>query len=402
MHLTQSQSPISAIEGGYHLLSQATLTNVLSALIEQKISYRAARVFFSCCSMRSVREAVARFKQSKNERPGPAYFRIDEIRQRIGTQSERLIRADLKQLTANGLLSFSEEAITIASVPLAFTERLLERLGRSVRRLIPVPRRMLEFLAQCRCPSLLRGILVYLLRGLSIRQGSINPCGSVKSSWVAQLADISLRAAKSVRARLIQMGWLSKDVGSTQRKLNATGAYFRINTEWQRPKCPMDNPTRCDSQSAPPPLESALKFAPPIQYLKTSKNFKDQKLSFREPTAGVCQRSKESLLTPPVLKNIQAIDLQDFLRLEALYWQALAAKWLAPCEANVLNWISAAVRSREVVRKGGGDAIRVFVAIVRHQLWNTITGAQEDYARQTLARFRAMHPKLYRSSGESV
>ncbi|MBD1848354.1 hypothetical protein H6F89_34400 [Cyanobacteria bacterium FACHB-63] len=346
--------------------------------------------------MRSIREAVARVRRSKKESPSPIHFRLEEVQQRIGTQSEKLIRADLKQLAATGLLSFTKDAITISTLPLNFAQPLLERLGRSMRRLIPVPRRLLEFLAQCRCPSVLRGIIVYLLRGLAIRQGIIHACGSVKSSWVAQIADISLRAAKFVRARLIQIGWLSKDVGSTQRKLNATGAYFRINTEW---RCPVDNSPRCNSQSASPPLESAPKSAPPIQNLKTSKKCKDQKLSLREPNSGVCQRSKESPLTPPVLKNIQAIDLQDFLRLEALYWQALAAKWLTPCEANVLNWISAAVRSREVVRKGGGDAVRVFVAIVRRKLWNTITGAQEDYARQTLARFRAMYPKLYRSSG---
>ncbi|MBW4422801.1 MAG: hypothetical protein KME13_27090 [Myxacorys californica WJT36-NPBG1] len=337
---------------------------------------------------------MARFKRSKNEKPSPVYFRIDEIRQRIGTQSERLIRADLKQLETNGLLSFSEDAITIASVPLTFTQRLLERLGQSMRRLIPVPRRMLEFLAQCPCPSLLRGILVYLLRGLSIRQGAINTCGSVKSSWVAQVADISLRAAKSVRARLIQMGWLSKDVGSTQRKLNSTGAYFRINTTW-KPIAPeglksMNNVIHSDREFAPLPCKKTCEFAPPIEDLKTSnKNLKDQKLL---KPSGVYQQAESK----PTLCNVRTLDLREFYRCEALYWQAVKARWIDHSEANVLNWISAAVRAREAASKAGGDAVRIFVAIVRRKLWNTITGVQEDYARQTLARFQAMQPELYR------
>jgi hypothetical protein len=390
MNQTVPQSLPSTIAGGYSLLSQATLSNVLGALIDEKISYRASRVFFACCSMRSIREAAIRFRRAKNEKSCPLLFRLKEIQHRIGTQSENLIRSDLNQLKAQGLLSFTEDAITLTTVPLNFTQRLLERFGRSMRRLIPVPRRILEFLSQCRCPSVLRGIIVYLLRGLAIRQGIIYACGSVKSSWVAEIANISLRAAKSVRARLIQMGWISKDVSSTQRKLNSTGAYFRINTEWKSSQEPRDKVIHGDS--APLPRKKRCEFAPPIENLKTSnKNPKDQKLS---KSSGVYQHTKSK----PTLCNIQPLDLQEFHRCETLYWQAVKARWLDHSEANVLNWISAAVRAREVVSKASGNAVRIFVAIVRRKLWNTITGAQEDYARRTLARFREKELELYRRS----
>ncbi len=388
MHSNQSSSPI---EGGYCLLSQATLTNVLGALIDRTISYRAARVFFACCSMRSIREAAARCRFRKHQK---IQFRFDEIRQRVGTQSEKLIRADLKQLERSGLLSFTQDAIEVATVPITLTQSF--DLGRSMRRLIPVPRRILEYLAQCPSPSVLRGIIVYVLRGLTLRQGIVHACGSVKSSWVAQIADISLRAAKSVRAHLIGIGWLTKDTGSTQRKLNATGAFFRINTQWrqssstQKLSQTVDNSDPPDSKSAPLPVQSARNFAPPIQDLKTSMNTKHQNLSER---SGVYLQKEE--LLPPTLHNIQAIDLHHFDRLESLYWQAVSAGWLDHSESNTLNWICAAVRAREVVRKSGGSAVRVFVAIVRRKLWNMITGAQEEYARKTLVRFRETQPQCY-------
>ncbi|BAS60246.1 hypothetical protein NIES2135_65080 (plasmid) [Leptolyngbya boryana NIES-2135] len=395
MHSTQSSSPI---EGGYCLLSQATLTNVLGALIDRAISYRAARVFFACCSMRSIREAAARCQIRKHQK---IQFRFDEIRQRVGTQSEKLIRADLKQLERSGLLSFTQDAIEVVTVPINFTQSF--DLGRSMRRLIPVPRRILEYLAQCPSPSVLRGIIVYVLRGLTLRQGIVYACGSVKSSWVAQIAHISLRAAKSVRAHLIEIGWLTKDTGSTQRKLNATGAFFRINTQWRRsssttkqPRA-VDNSTTSDSQSAPLIAKLGSKSAPPIQDLKTSTNSKDQKSSKSLP--GVYQQTQK--ISPPILHNIQANDLYHFHRLELLYWQAIAAKWLIHSEASTLNWICAAVRAREVVKRSGGNAVKVFVTIVRRKLWNTITGTQEDYARKSLVRFRETCPQLFRHRSES-
>ncbi|NJN90395.1 MAG: hypothetical protein HC878_08480 [Leptolyngbyaceae cyanobacterium SL_5_14] len=116
-------------------------------------------------------------------------------------------------------------------------------------RTIPVPRRLFEHLCRITKPSLFKTALAYLLRGLFLkRDGTINPNGSAKASWIAQVAGISLRAAKAARQTLISIGWLSRDETSSQWKLNRTGAYFSINLSWEAPKA-ANTPSSASSSS---------------------------------------------------------------------------------------------------------------------------------------------------------
>jgi hypothetical protein len=217
-------------------------------------------------------------------------------------------------------------------------------------------------------------VVAYLLRGLALeRSGKFRSAGTVKISWICRLCRISERAARAARAELIRLGWITRDTGSFQRKLNRDGAYFVINPVWRR----------VAKRFAPPSPEKCTGSAPPIEKPETPYGSKDQKPAPPAKT-GVCKANEGEVLERPTLRNIRLADLQRLSRLKVLYAQATAAKWHAHSEANLRNFVAAAARATHV----DGDAVRVFVGIVRRGLWHHLTIADEDRAIAALKRER--------------
>jgi hypothetical protein len=193
------------------------------------------------------------------------------------------------------------------------------------------------------------------------------------------LCRISERAARAARAELIRLGWITKDTGSFQRKLNRDGAYFVINTAWRR----------VINQSAPPIPEKCIHSAPPKEKQETPYGSKNQKAAQPQPGAsqpkpGVCEANQGKPLEMPTLRDIKHEDLRRLSRLRVLYDEATKAKWLSPSEANLQNFIAAAARATRV----DGDAVRVFVGIVRKGLWHHLTNEDDERARSALNRER--------------
>ena len=62
----------------------------------------------------------------------------------------------------------------------------------------------------------------------------------------------------------------------------------------------------------------------------------------------------------------------------------MGAGWIADSESGFLDFAAAAVRAN----RAGGDAVRIFVAIVRKKLWHHITHADEERARAVINRER--------------
>jgi hypothetical protein len=175
----------------------------------------------------------------------------------------------------------------------------------------------------------------------------------VKISWICKACRISERAARSSRAELIQLGWIMKDAGSFQRKLNRDGAYFVIDPFWRR----------VAKRSAPQHGQKGTRSAPLREKLETPIGSKNQKPALAAP--GV----RGELLKTPSLRDIQPEDLRKPDRLEKLYWQAVKANWIDHSESNVRNFISAALRAT----RSGGRVGAIFTAIVRKRLWHHIT-----------------------------
>ena len=138
-------------------------------------------------------------------------------------------------------------------------------------------------------------------------------------------------------------------------------------------------------------------FADPLKRLSTKTCTSLNQKNYKPALSG-----KAGFLRPkpksPTLKNITTEDLHRLSRLEELYSQAVAAKWLPDCEANFRNFVSAAVRATRVT----GDAVRIFVGIVRRGLWQHITQEQEERAVQALKRYREKRDKRAISKESAV
>jgi hypothetical protein len=122
------------------------------------------------------------------------------------------------------------------------------------RRRVPVPRRMLRFLARCSRPAITAVVFGHLLRGMYYRSGQCVAGGTCKASWISTVFGLDLRTVKSARKVLVSLGWLMP-LPTPQHLLNRFGPRFLIDMRWRAP-ARRQTPPR-DARSAPqsPPPE---------------------------------------------------------------------------------------------------------------------------------------------------
>lgn len=373
------------IQSGYKTVTPIEIANCLSALARKEISLRGVRVFFGCLAMVAVREAAVRSAARKGRKPcSEVRYQVSELCKLTGL-SESAIKGELRSLKRLSILSFSEVKVEIAKKALAGSEGLCRCLGgsRSPARPIPVPRSVLRFLALCPKASLSETTLAYIVRGLTLkpRTGEIGCAGTVKASWISKTFEISLRSAKSARKTLIELGFISKDTGSFQRKLNRDGAYFRIDLSWTEPRS-VKAGEGASPRISPRRAETHPVFAPPYKDRKTSYESKNQKTQSRALNLpGVCKANSGK----PTLRDVRPEDLKRYSRLRLLFEEAVARKWIQNSEASFLNWVAAAVRAQTVNAR---CPVRVFLSIVKRGRWELITQVQEERARSSIIRNR--------------
>jgi hypothetical protein len=365
-------------QDGYKLISAEQLLGGLHALNEREITFRAFRTFIASFEVLAVREAAERSASGRKGNRQRRFLR-SELAHLIGAREGTTVSGELSLLRTNGLLTFSEAAID-SDAPRGCGNLLALLGGRGEKRLVPVPRQVLKYLAKCTRPAVAKTVVAYLIRGLALeRTGKIRSAGTVKISWICKLCRISERAARAARAELIRLGWITKDTGSFQRKLNRDGAYFVINPAWRR----------VVKRSAPLASEKCTESAPPIEIPETPYGSKNQKAAqppraASPPVTGVCEANEGKIPERPSLRDIKPEDLKALSRLKVLYAEATAAKWLGRSEANLRNFVAAAARATRVE----GDPVRIFVGIVRKALWHHLTSADEERATSALRRER--------------
>jgi hypothetical protein len=287
---------------------------------------------------------------------------------------------------------FSESVIAIRKESSPESQAVTQALAgkRSCKRPVPIPRSVLRLLARSPKAVLGKTVVAYLFRGMSIdrESGEVRGVGTVKASWIAEVMGVSLRAAKAARKELIALGLISKDTGSFQRKLNRDGAYFQVSLSWKgsaMAAARVASGLRSQVPSlriAPRQPENRTAFAPPPKEMKTPYGSKNQKASLTErPGVSLIQGRERG----PTLRDVRMEDLLAYSRTEALYRQAVSARWMQDSEANLLNWMAAAVRAKTCRAR---DPVRVFLGIVNRGLWNHITDADEERARKAINRYR--------------
>lgn len=404
------------LQDGYKLVRASQLLSGIAAWNNQEITFRAFRVYLGCLELEAVREA-ARRSRPRRGRAKIARYLMSELSKFTGFES---VRKELRLLRTAGLVSFSEHAIEIAASTAAGDELLPQLGSRGGKRMVPLPRKVIRFLAQSSKPAVVKTVIAYCLRGLNLeRSGEVRGAGTVKVSWVCKLCQLSERSTRSARAELIRLGWISKDTGSFQRKLNRDGAYFVIDTAWGCVR----------NRIAPPRPKNVRGFAPPTEKPETPSDQKNQKLAEcersgfretketgrREPAKsgnGVMlpkeqMRSNRDRFEPrasglnvrrnndadeslsrqsrPNLANVVASDLSNDARLLELYRQALKNDRVKPSEHSRLQFFAAAEHAKNL---GQRNPCGLFSAIVRRGLWQVISQHDEERARQRLRNFQ--------------
>ena len=162
----------SGVAGGYKTVSVIQMCNAVSALISRLISFQAFRVYIACFELVAVREAAERTrKKERGVGKKEVRYRVEEIQRLVGGK-ECQLRAILKRLEKLNLLSFSEAYISMTETPLTFATDFIAKVSpsRKPTRKIPIPRRLIRFMAKSNKPALVKTLITFLIRGLSWNQ----------------------------------------------------------------------------------------------------------------------------------------------------------------------------------------------------------------------------------------
>lgn len=363
--------------GGFAFISVEQLCAAWAAYSLKRIQLVDLRMWLACWEMKSRRCRVARGARKS--------FGVDELHRLVGGAGGLHIRASLRRLEQIGLLEWSENHIHF-DVPSdgdikSRADAMCTQIVNAGRR-VPVPRRMIRYLARRGTRSLIATVIGHLLRCMYYRGGQCASRGACKASWVSAVFGVDVRNVKGARAELARIGWLAIN-DAPQWRLNRFGAVAVINLAWGegRPAAPTSDPS---SELPPPPARTLTESPPPESDKKLLSEYKNQKPAMRGPS-GVWKGSR------PRLTNIQAADLRSISRLLALHEQAVRAGFARDGEAGKLEFLAAAVHSLSI---GARNPEGLFATIVRKGLWAYVTQADEDRARCRLNSFRARRGKL--------
>lgn len=351
------------VDGGYAVITVGQFANVCEARRAGRISFLALRVWLAAHEQRAKRCCAKRLVR----------FTARELAVLIGRgTAEAAVRRALRKLQELSLIDWSEEAIRFPSEVTPDAETFAESLGTHSRRPVPVPRFILRALFRHTAPSEVMAAIAHLIRCLFKRGQEIRNAGLVSASWVASVFGVGERSVHATRRWLRGLGFMTQEVVH-QLVMNRWGGKFVVALAQKREK-------------------RVTKSAPP-KILKTcTLKYSENQLNNKPAPAGSGVRADSS--GKPTLRNITFEDLKKLPRLELLYREAVKAGWLEATEANLRNFLCAALRATQA----GGRVGAIFVGIVRKKLWHHVTQAQEDRVMTALRRYREKHPSAFRLS----
>jgi len=389
------------IEGGFALIGRAAFIDLNAQISAKNISIKKARAIFAFIEMQSIRKAAEASKpEFKKGKIVPLFSAIElsKISKLSVLESKRFLKEKLS----------------------------LEQIIYSKGKLIPIPRRILRFLASCEKRSTFLTLLSYLERSMAFDRGLIKNAGTCKASLIAEKTGLTIRSVRAARKDLLTLGIITPDTTRYQKKLNRDGAYFTINLSWfetkpevinrkgsegiiknpvaekpvlsacsVKPTQAVDNLRTVSRVIAPLLVKNSPKISPPYRNKITSKELRNQKTQDRSSNlSGVYTTNfgKEKIQAPKIY-DVKKEDLESFGRTETLYFQAIKRGLIENSEASAINFLAAAVRARSVE---AGDSVKVFMGIIRKKLWKNIRMADEDRALLALRKYRADNSERFR------
>lgn len=368
--------------GGFCFITVPQLAMVWWAYSQGLIRLVDLRTWFACWELVSRRCGLERGQKPR--------YSLSEVQRLTGGAGEDSVAASLKRLSAAGLLSWSEAVVSFSVGPDAIPgplEGYWEFLSQieNHRRRVPVPRRVVRFIAGGAGRVLTATILGHLFRCMYYRNGACAPLGNCRASWVAEIFGVGLPNVKSARAHLVTLG-LFETVPMPQWHRNRWGARVAFNLAWSGANADTGDELDVASarrpvttESRPPRDEFATESRPPClnQKLSPSSRIKNQKPASGRP-AGVLSSME---LKPPRLNALVRADLDDTARLLELWTHACRNGLAKASESGRLHFVAMAEHARTYATK---NPCGMFAWLLRHEQW--VTQADEDAACERLKR----------------
>jgi len=339
------------VSGGFVLMESCAFVRCWAAYRAGGVRLRDVRTWLGVVEMVERRRAHGPGRE-------PAYDER-ELSRLTGDPDHRKSLASVRRLVRAGVVEWSRERVALR----VCSERA------ALRRLVPMPRRMVRWLARHGNASDVATAFGHAARCLFYKSQERRCAsgGTCAAGWVAERFGVGERSVKRSRAKLLGLGWLrAVDDG---RKGWRRGCRFTVELDWQ-------DPDRVEM--APHKVGSETGLAPP----EKEQDPPSEKKQPEPVPAGVGLR--------PDLNDVSRADLRSAERLFELYSQACGRGWVRRGEAGALSVFAAAARAR---RCGERNPPGMFVSILRRGLWSHITAMDEDAA---LRRFRTVAWRLTR------
>jgi hypothetical protein len=380
----ETESTVRKPTGGFIFLTVTQLCLIWWAYLEKLIELRDVRTWFGTWELQARRCLL---------KPGQrAVYTLEELHGLVGGVGGMHLRGSIRRLEASGLLVWSTSHLGFPGSPeelkVTDTSRLHDMLESipNNRRRIPVPRRMVRFLAGARRRCLMATILGHLVRCLYYRKGGCTGKGCCTSTWIAKVFGVNSSNVKAARQYLAEMGWLTL-LETSQHVRNRYGQWVTINLDWpgedthQRAivaACSTSGREPSGSRSQPPEPLSTTESRPPLGNKKPFQEHKHQKPTSGGP-AGIDQANEKT--DTPTLHHIVSDDLRDTARLLTLFEEAHQEGFIGGNESERLTFISTAEHARFV---GSTNPCGLFAQLIRRRLWHFVTADDEDAAQRRL------------------
>jgi len=171
----------------------------------------------------------------------PVYYDPEELRRLLHVPRLEPVRAALQRLEDLGLLAWSPPAIQFLPHARALREALTQDSYQTLRaqlapglRWVPVPRRLLVWLAQEGQPGVIATALGVLLRCMRYKARQCVAGGRVAAPWIATVFGVAERTVQRAMQVLQGCGWLARLAVQPERE-RPHGRYTVINLAWERP-----------------------------------------------------------------------------------------------------------------------------------------------------------------------
>jgi hypothetical protein len=398
----QDEKTKPKVAGGFVLPRCWLLLAAFQCYRQGRMPLRAVRVWLALWEIQA-----RRCRTSPKRRPR---FRCKELLRLIGGGGEaRTVKSDVRRLLALGLVSLQDGQIrfpdTLEQLEAGIREQLREQLAKlpNHARRVPLPRRVVRFLAGAGTRALLATALGEAMRLLYYKNGEVSGRGRSKASWLAATFDVDLRNVKRARAHLEDLGLITAppaESGYGRVQERRWGRVSHWNLTWNEAHEAVQ--AKAQPCTGLPPVEAKIDTGlPPVESNNTlSEENKNQEPALCGPAAGFPREESSGEAATPTICNIVEADLTSDARTQGLFEDAAARGLIEKSEAGQLRFFGLAEHAR---RYGTTNRPGLLRALLTKKRW-WITQDDEDLARMRIKRLEMGQeaPKERRDEGKAA